>query len=285
MDIYVHISFQMVERNILISNKEVGVIKIMIFDSHAHYDSHQYDEDREEVLLGLKDRNVAKIVDISADLDGIAKVLELADKYDFVYASVGVHPDEVEELTDADLDYMRQQCKHSKVVAIGEIGLDYFREEEYGKSRDKQKEWFRKQLELARELDLPVIIHSRDACEDTLAIMKEYSDLRYVMHCYSYTKETAKELLNMNCIFGIGGVVTFKNSKKLKEAVEFIPVDKIILETDCPYLAPDPFRGTRNDSGLISYVIEEIARIKELDPKYVEQTCWENTHKFYGLEA
>lgn len=256
----------------------------MIFDSHAHYDDHQYNEDRESVLLGLKDNNVGKIVDISADIKGIERVLALADKYDFIYASVGVHPDEVENLTEADLKYMREKCNNPRVVAIGEIGLDYFREEEYGKSREKQKKWFRLQLELARELNLPVIIHSRDACEDTLAIMEEYKDLRYVMHCFSYTKETVKQLLGMDCIFGIGGVVTFKNSKKLKEAVEFIPIEKIILETDCPYLAPDPFRGTRNESGLIKYVIDEIARIKDMNPIDVEEICWKNTHKFYGLE-
>lgn len=255
----------------------------MIFDSHAHYDSHQYNNDRESVIEQLLNENVGKIVDISADIKGIANVLALADKYDFIYASVGVHPDEVEELTENDLIYIKEKASLPKVVAIGEIGLDYFKEEEYNKSREKQKIWFQLQLDLAKQLNKPVIIHSRDACEDTLEIMRKNADLNYVMHCYSYSKETARELLNLGCIFGIGGVVTFKNSKKLKEAVEYIPLDNIILETDCPYLAPDPFRGTRNQSGYIKYVIDEIARIKGLSPAEVENTCWINTHKFYNL--
>lgn len=275
--------YELLINDYIIMNKTNIWSLAMIFDSHAHYDSHQYNDDREAVIEQLKNENVRKVVDISADIKGIANVLALADKYDYIYASVGVHPDEVENLTDKDFEYIKEKACHNKVVAIGEIGLDYFREDEYNKSRAKQKEWFERQLVLARELNKPVIIHSRDACVDTLEIMRRNSDLRYVMHCYSYSKETARELLELGCIFGIGGVVTFKNSKKLKEAVEYIPLDKIILETDCPYLAPDPFRGTRNKSGYIKYVIDEIARIKGISPSIVEDTCWINTHNFYNL--
>lgn len=256
----------------------------MIFDSHAHYDSHQYDEDRDQVLHSITNNGVGKIVDISADINGIERVLNLADKYDYIYASVGVHPDEVENLTEKDSEYIYEKAKLPKVVAIGEIGLDYFKEEEYGKHRDIQKKWFQIQLDIARKLNKPVIIHSRDACEDTLEIIKKNTDIQYVMHCYSYSKETAMELMKMNCLFGIGGVVTFKNSKKLKEAVASIPLDKILLETDCPYLAPDPFRGTRNQSDLIKYVINEISKIKNIDPDVVEETCWNNTLKFYDIK-
>lgn len=258
----------------------------MIFDSHAHYDDHQFDEDRDELIKKLYINNVKRIVNVSAELSGIERAIELADKYDYIYASVGVHPDEVGELSKEHTMYIKEKALHPKVVAIGEIGLDYYeREGEAPKDRQQQKQWFINQLDIAKELNKPVIIHSRDACEDTLEIIKNYKDLKMVMHCYSYSKETAKELMKSNMIFGIGGVVTFKNSKKLKEALEVIPIENILLETDCPYLAPVPFRGKRNQSDYINYVIEEIANIKNMNVSQVEEICWKNTCDFYGLSV
>ena len=257
----------------------------MIFDSHAHYDDHQYDEDRDELINMLYANGIGRIVDVSADINGIKNVIALAEKYPFIYATSGIHPDTVDELKPSDIDYIEKMGLHEKVVAIGEIGLDYFeREGDAPKDREKQKYWFDAQIEVARKIRKPFIIHSRDACEDTLDILKKYNSLNAVMHCYSYTKETAKTLLDMGIIFGIGGVITFKNAKKLKEAVEYIPIESIILETDCPYLAPDPFRGKRNESDYIRYVIDAVADIKGLSPEYVEETCWNNANRFYGLD-
>ena len=180
----------------------------MIFDSHAHYDSQQFDEDREELLLSMEANGVGMIVNAGASWDSVTEVVELAQKYPFMYAAVGVHPDEVGALDDERFEYMKAQCKKDKVVAVGEIGLDYYWDNE---SHDVQKKWFIKQLELARELDLPVIIHSRDAAADTLEIMKEYGQgLRGVIHCFSYSIELAREYVKMGYHIGIGGVVTFK---------------------------------------------------------------------------
>lgn len=218
----------------------------MIFDSHAHYDSEQFNEDREELLLSMEEHGVGTIVNSGASWDSVTEVVELAHKYPFIYAAVGMHPDEVGDLNDERFEYLKSQCQKEKVVAVGEIGLDYYWDNE---SHDVQKKWFIKQLELARELDLPVIIHSRDAAADTLEIMKEYGQgLRGVIHCFSYSVELAREYVKMGFHIGIGGVVTFKNGRKLKEIAEEIPLDRILLETDCPYLAPVPFRGKRNCS-------------------------------------
>lgn len=255
----------------------------MIFDSHAHYDDRAFDSDRDEILSSLKDKNVGRVVDVSADIKGIDKVLALANSYDFIYASVGIHPDEVGELRQQDTDYLTDKARTEKVVAIGEIGLDYFCREGEEKDFDLQKKWFDIQMSISKDVNLPVIIHSRDSCKDTMDILRGYKDIKAVMHCFSYTRETARELLDMGYMFGIGGVVTFKNSKKLKEAVEYIPIEHILLETDCPYLAPVPHRGERNDSGMIKYVIEEIASIKNISPEAVEDICWKNTCDFYGV--
>ena len=254
----------------------------MIFDSHAHYDDEKFEIDREALLASLRENNVYKLVDVSATMDSIPKILELTKKYDFIYGSVGIHPDEVADLNDEKMLYLEDCARDDKIVAIGEIGLDYYWDEA---PRDVQKKWFQAQIDLAKKLNKPIIIHSRDACNDTMEILRkpENTDIKAVMHCYSYSKETALELIDMNFMFGIGGVVTFKNSKKLKEAVEVIPMERILLETDCPYLAPEPYRGKRNDSSLIKYVIEEIARIKGLAPNEVEEIAWNNTLHFYNI--
>ena len=250
----------------------------MIFETHAHYDDNRFNDDRNELLQSMKDKNVGCIVNICADMKSVEPVIKLTKEYDFIYGSVGVHPDETQFLTENDIEVLRHSASDKKIVAIGEIGLDY-----YGESVDKeiQKKWFIAQLNLAKELDLPVVIHSRDALEDTMSILNDYNG-RCVMHCFSYSKEIAQILVKKDFYIGVGGVITFKNSKKLKESVEAVPLENILLETDCPYLAPEPFRGTRNDSSLIKYVVEKIAEIKNVSPQTVEDITWNNALSFYN---
>jgi len=252
----------------------------MIFDTHTHYGDKRYDEDRIELVESLKSKNVGAVVEVCAELYAIPGIKELISKYDFIYGTIGIHPDGVMQLNDESMDYLRKELDNEKMVAVGEIGLDYYYEDP---ARDIQKIWFDKQLSLTEEVKKPVIIHSRDACEDTLDLLMAHPNVKGVMHCFSYTKEIAQKLVNMGYCIGVGGVVTFKNSKKLKETVEYLPLEHIILETDCPYMAPEPFRGTRNDSSLIKYVIEEIARIKNMDPQEVENICWDNACRFYNI--
>lgn len=256
-------------------------MKPMIFDSHAHYDSEQFNEDRDELLRSMPENGVGTIVNSGANWDSVTEVVELAQKYPHVYAAVGMHPDEVGDLNEERFEYLKSQCQKDKVVAVGEIGLDYYWDNE---SHDVQKKWFIKQLELARELDLPVIIHSRDAAADTLEIMKEYGQgLRGVIHCFSYSIEIAREYVKMGFHIGIGGVVTFKNGKKLKEIAQEIPLDRILLETDCPYLAPVPFRGKRNASIYISYVAEEIANLKGISYEEVVAQTEKNGKELFQI--
>lgn len=256
-------------------------MKPMIFDSHAHYDSEQFNEDRNELLLSMEENGVGTIVNSAASWDSVTEVVELAHKYPFVYAAVGMHPDEVGDLNDERFEYLKSQCQKDKVVAVGEIGLDYYWDNE---SHDVQKKWFIKQLELARELDLPVIIHSRDAAADTLEIMKEYGQgLRGVIHCFSYSIELAREYVKMGYYIGIGGVVTFKNGRKLKEIAAEIPLERILLETDCPYLAPVPFRGKRNCSVYISYVAQEIANLKGISYEEVVAQTEKNGKELFQI--
>lgn len=256
-------------------------MKPMIFDSHAHYDSEQFNEDRDELLQSMPENGVGTIVNSGANWNSVTEVVELARKYPHVYAAVGMHPDEVGDLNEERFEYLKAQCHKDKVVAVGEIGLDYYWDNE---SHDVQKKWFIKQLDLARELDLPVIIHSRDAAADTLEIMKEYGKgLRGVIHCFSYSIELAREYVKMGFHIGIGGVVTFKNGKKLKEIAQEIPLDYILLETDCPYLAPVPFRGKRNSSIYISYIAEEIANLKGISYEEVVAQTEKNGKKLFGI--
>ena len=253
----------------------------MIFDSHAHYDSEQFNEDRDELLQSMPENGVGTIVNSGANWNSVTEVVELARKYPHVYAAVGMHPDEVGDLNEERFEYLKAQCHKDKVVAVGEIGLDYYWDNE---SHDVQKKWFIKQLDLARELDLPVIIHSRDAAADTLEIMKEHGKgLRGVIHCFSYSIELAREYVKMGFHIGIGGVVTFKNGKKLKEIAQEIPLDHILLETDCPYLAPVPFRGKRNSSIYISYIAEEIANLKGISYEEVVAQTEKNGKKLFGI--
>lgn len=235
-------------------------MEAMIFESHAHYDDEQFDGDRKELLNSMQENGIGTIINVGATFQSCKEVVQLAQEYPFIYAAVGVHPDEVGELDEEKFAYLKAQCQNEKVVAVGEIGLDYYWDNE---SHEVQKKWFQKQLELARELDLPVIIHSRDAAADTLEMMQKHAKgLCGVIHCFSYSKEMAQEYVKMGFHIGVGGVVTFKNSKKLKEIVAEIPLEKILLETDSPYLAPTPNRGKRNSSLNIPYIAQEIADLK-----------------------
>lgn len=254
----------------------------MIFDTHAHYDDEAFDEDRAEVLLGVHEAGVEYIVNVGAGMASSGAGIALAEQYPFVYAAVGVHPDNVGELDEEAFEKLQQMCSHRKVKAVGEIGLDYYWDKE---PHEKQKYWFRRQLEMAHLQKLPVIIHSREAAKDTLDMMKgaESLNLRGIIHCYSYSAEHAKEYLNMGYYLGIGGVLTFKNAKKLKEVAEYAPLSSIVLETDCPYLAPVPYRGKRNDSSMIAYVAKELAQIKQMPEEEVLRIVMENGRKLYGI--
>lgn len=253
----------------------------MIFDTHAHYDDEQFDADREELLNSMAEQGVGTIVNVSASYPSCEQVTEMVQKYPFMYAAVGVHPDHVGDLNEETFARMKKLFANDKVIAVGEIGLDYYWDNE---SHDLQKAWFIRQLELARELDLPVLIHSREAAADTMDIMKEHAEgMSGVIHCYSYSKEMAREYVKMGFYIGVGGVVTFKNARKLKETVVEIPLTSIVLETDCPYLAPEPNRGKRNNSAYIRYVAEEIAKIKGITYEEVVAQTEENARKMYRL--
>ncbi len=252
----------------------------MIIDTHIHLDDVAFDDDRDELLKAFKREGIYKIVNIGANIKSSERSIELAQKYSDIFATVGVHPCDVDELNDENFIYLSQLAKNNKVVAIGEIGLDYYYD---NVKNDIQKYWFRKQIELALDLNLPIVIHSRQAARDTFNILNEYKStpLFGVIHCYSYSSEMAKEFEKLNFFFGIGGVLTFKNSKKLKEAVEYLPLERIVLETDAPYLAPIPNRGKRNSSLNLKYVIEEIANIKNLSTDEIIKKTWENAHLLY----
>ncbi len=253
----------------------------MIIDTHAHYDDKQFDIDRDEILKSLEAEDVGIVVNASASYRSCERVVKMAQEYPFMYAMVGVHPDHAGELTEETFAEMKKLFNEPKVVAVGEIGLDYYWDNE---PRELQKEWFIRQLELAKELNLPVNIHSRDAAEDTFNIMKEHAKgLKGIIHCFSGSKEMAVEYVKLGFAIGVGGVVTFKNGKKLKEVVEAIPLTSLVMETDCPYLAPVPFRGKRNNSTYLKYVAEEIAQLKGVTYEEVLVQTEKNAREIYGL--
>ena len=262
-----------------------------IFETHAHYDDEWYDEDRKELLSRLLDTDISFITNIGADIETSKNSVKLADEFERVLAVVGVHPDSIscmEALPKKEgIEILRRLAKHPKVVAIGEIGLDYFEREPEEKNktvRDRQKYWFLEQLKLAKELNKPVVIHSRDAAEDTYNELKDFGYNKGVIHCYSYSPEMAERFVKLGFYIGIGGVVTFKNAKKTKETVKRIGLENIVLETDSPYLAPVPFRGKRNDSGNIKYIVEEIAGLLGISKEKVIETTFKNAVKLYELE-
>ena len=254
----------------------------MIFETHAHYDDEAFDEDREKLLETMHAQGIEKIINVGASLQGVRDTVALTEKYPFVYGAVGIHPDEVGNLTEEDMKELRGYCDREKIAAIGEIGLDYYW---YKENHEIQKKWFVRQMDLAKETGLPIIVHSRDAAKDTLDIMKaERADnLSGVIHCYSYSKEHAREYMNMGYYLGVGGVVTFKNAKRLKEVVEYAPLDYLLLETDAPYLAPEPYRGKRNCSLYLTYVAQTIARIKGVPYETVVETTRKNAEKLFKI--
>ena len=254
----------------------------MIFDTHAHYDDEAFDDDREALLGSLASQGIQAVTNVAASLKSCETTLALTEQYPFIYGAIGVHPSETAELDACGMDRMKAWCASEKIRAVGEIGLDYYWEEP---EHEIQKKWFAAQLDLAKELKLPVIIHSRDAAKDTLDIMKaeHAEELGGVIHCYPYTKEMAREYLDMGFYLGIGGVLTFKNAKKLVEVAEYAPLSSIVLETDCPYLAPVPNRGTRNSSLNLPYVAEAIARLKGISVQEVVRASWENGCRLYGI--
>lgn len=254
----------------------------MIFESHAHYDDEKFDEDRDSLLSSMPKNGIEYIVNVGANLATTKRTIELTEKYPFIYGAVGVHPSDTAELNEENFAWLKKQCALQKVVAVGEIGLDYYWDEP---ERDIQKKWFRRQLALASEEKLPVIIHSREAAKDTLEIMKEMEceKIGGVVHCFSYSKEIAREVLEMGFYLGIGGVVTFQNAKAIKEVVAYAPLDRILLETDSPYLAPTPHRGKRNTSLYIPLIAEEIARIKEIEYEEVISVTNNNAKEMFRI--
>lgn len=257
----------------------------MIFESHAHYDDDKFDEDREELLSHLVENGIEYVVNIGSSIDSCKRTVKLMERYDYIYGALGIHPNEVHLVTDEEYEWLVREVKtNPKVRAIGEIGLDYYWEEP---EPSVQKEWFEKQIELARQVKLPMVIHSRDAAKDTYDMMNALrcSEIGGVVHCFSYSAEEAKKYLDMGFYLGIGGVVTFKNGKKLKEVVEYAPLDRILLETDCPYLAPEPNRGRRNSSLNIPYIAKAIAGIKGVTYDEVVDITAQNAKKIYGIKA
>lgn len=254
----------------------------MIFETHAHYDDERFDEDRDILIEKLFQKNICNIINVGASIESTKTTIALAKKYENMYAAAGVHPSDIAGLNEETLAWLKEQTKDPKVIAVGEIGLDYYwdKEEEVQKA---QRYWFAQQMGLARESQLPVIIHSRDAAEDTIRVMKEVhaEEIPGVIHCYSYSPEMAKEFIKMGYYIGVGGVVTFKNAKKLKETVMQIPLERILLETDSPYMAPEPHRGSRNDSGNLVYVAEKIAELKGITAKEVENATLANARKLF----
>lgn len=256
----------------------------MIFDSHAHYDDRAFHNDREELLSSLPENGVGRVVNVTCDLASIETTRALTEKYPFIYGTVGIHPSDVGELEEGHMEKLRQAAAHEKVVAIGEIGLDYYWDTE---PREVQKHWFSRQLALAVETGLPVVIHSREAAKDTLDMIKAEHGGRTggVIHCYSGSKEMARDYLNMGFYLGVGGVITFKNSRVLKEVVEYMPLDRILVETDCPYLTPVPYRSKRNSSLYLPHVLEAIGAIKGITREEVEQATWDNAMRMYRIHG
>lgn len=250
-----------------------------IFDTHAHYDDSRFDEDRDELLLSLTEKGVSHIINCACDLKSSLTTVALSEKYDFIYAAIGVHAHEAEEATESDLMEIEKLYSTKRIVAVGEIGLDYH----YDFSpRERQLEVFERQIILANELKLPVIVHDREAHEDTLNLLKKHKP-KGVVHCFSGSKEMAKEILKLGMYIGMGGAVTFKNAVRPVEVAEYLPLDRLLLETDAPYMTPVPFRGKRCDSAHIAYTAEKIAEIKGMDVQELIDICNGNAKKLFGV--
>lgn len=253
----------------------------MLFDTHAHYDDARFDEDRDALLRAMPGKNVGLIVNPGCDLPSSRMAVDMAHKYDFLYAAVGIHPENCADFAPEQIDALRALAAEDKVVAIGEIGLDYYWAE--NPPKELQQEVLRRQLALAQELHLPVIIHDRDAHADTLAIVREFPAVRGVFHCFAGSAEMARELIKMGWLLSFNGAATFKNAKKAPEVIAAVPLDKLMIETDAPYLTPVPHRGERNDSSFVRFVAEKIAEIKGVSVEEVERATWETGRAFFGI--
>ena len=252
----------------------------MYFDTHAHYDSGAFNADRFEILGSMPDAKVGLIVNPGCDLESSKTAIELAERFDFVYAAVGWHPEDMDKLTDKAYAELERLAEHPKCLAIGEIGLDYYWDDTH---KAEQKELFKKQIELAIRLNKPVIVHDREAHGDSLEIIRDYSELRGVFHCFSGSVEMAVELLKRGWYLGFDGPITYKNARKAIEVLEFCPLDKIVIETDSPYLTPVPNRGKRNDSRQLEFVVNKVAEIKGINVDEVENITFENGKKLFGI--
>ncbi len=253
----------------------------MLFDTHAHYDAEQFDPDRDQVLEALPSRGVSLVVDPGCDIPSSRAALALAEKYPFLYAAVGYHPESCAPYRPEELDILRDMARHPKVVAIGEIGLDYYWEE--NPPRELQQQVFRRQMALAEELDLPVIVHDREAHADALAIVREFPQVRGVFHCFSGSAEMARELVKLGWMVSFTGVLTYKNARKALEVAEAVPLDRLMIETDSPYMAPVPHRGKRNDSGYLIHICEKLAEIKGISPEECARITLENGKRFFHI--
>lgn len=255
----------------------------MLFDSHAHLDARRFDDDRDKVIERAKENGISYIMNPGADFESSVKSVELASKYDIIYAAVGVHPHDAETMDEMMLQLLKGMTKKSKVMAIGEIGLDFH----YNYSpRDIQKKWFREQIKLAKEVNLPIIVHDREANNEVMNILKEEEafDTGVLMHCYSGSAELARQYIKRGAYISIAGPVTFKNARKAVEVVEAIPMDYLMIETDSPYLTPHPYRGKRNESSYVRYVAEKIAEIKGISFEEVAERTMENAKKYFRIK-
>lgn len=253
----------------------------MIFDTHAHYDSGAFNADRFEILDSMQENNVGLIVNPGCDLESSKAAIELAEKYDFVYAAIGWHPEDIlDKFTEEAFWEMCALASHPKCVAIGEIGLDYYWDATH---KEEQKSLFRRQIELALKLDKPIIVHDREAHGDSMDIIREYPEIRGVFHCYSGSAEMAQELLKRGWYLGFDGPITYKNARKSIEVLEICPLERMVIETDSPYLTPVPFRGKRNDSSKLGYVIEKIAEVRGMSEEEIERITYENGRRLFGI--
>ena len=253
----------------------------MIYETHAHYDDERFDGIREELLAALPEAGIGRVINVGADMASSRASIALAEKYPYIYAAVGVHPHDTEHMTEGDIEELVRLSEHKKVLAIGEIGLDYYYDADF---KDKQQYWFSRQLEMASQVNLPVIIHSRDAAKDTFDIISASKVRSGVIHAYSGSTEMAFDYIDMGFYLGIGGVVTFKNAKKLVEVVREVPMERIVVETDSPYLSPEPLRGTCNNSQNLKYIIEKIAQIKQIEPEFVEEMARKNAELLFDTK-
>ncbi|WP_422486774.1 TatD family hydrolase [Gudongella sp. DL1XJH-153] len=257
----------------------------MLIDSHAHLDDRRFDPDRETLIKSLKDNGIDLVINVGADIESSKASIKLAKKHENIYAVVGVHPHSAKDLEGKDLSDLRELLKEDKVVAIGEIGLDFY----YDNSpRDIQRKWFKAQIDLAKELDMPVVIHTRDAAQETFDILKEAGEdgkLKCLLHCYSGSAEMAEEYIKLGFHISLGGPVTFKNARVPREVAKVVPLDKLLIETDSPYLTPEPYRGKRNEPMYVKYVAERIAQEKGITYQEVAQTTSDNVLRFFGING